>query len=687
VARLDQQVAGFRGRTSGAGGAGGLLGGLLGGAQLGAGIALAQQGFELLRGAAAGVGEAVFGMNARLQESTTAFRVFTGSAAAAERIVTELRRNADITPFNTQEVIQAGQALISTAHGSNAALMELVNTAEALAAYRPTQGLEGATLALREALEGNLQSIRERFGITSEAIQRFRDQGLTNLQAIQAAMREVGATSELVEQMGRTFEGRRSTVASFFQEIQQRLGAGIFDRASEGLGHLVNLLDRYGAQLKAFASDLGALFGVVAERIAGLVSGPLRYLLEVFAPGRWQQIEDELSRVPAGLTATAQAAQQAAPAVESVTLQLARVGGAAAGIQLEADRTRRAYDEQIEPLQRQLRLLQESTDLQRVQNDLATNRATTENLRLDREIVALQRAARGQEDPGAAGLTVRQRAIALALQERRLRQEELGLTEQQRPAVQAVQQQLSALQERQRQALKPLEDQLANYRDQAAALKLVKDQADLVKQADQERAQAVRDTGTGDASAAAVADTRTRGEAIATNFLEAYQRWIDAHGGSLWKAINDSYYDWVDHGGREQLAKIGGDIANLIGEAFKATIGKTLFPGGAPQVGGTFDPGAALPRAGGTFDPGAALPRVGFDPSGQQGRSGAPAPPVHVNVDVGGLQVAEEGRQARIDELTDTLGREVATAVVDSLIAAAAGTDPGPNSLVQGAGR
>jgi hypothetical protein len=661
VARLERQVSGFQGRAGG----GGLLGALTGGLQLGAGMALAERAFDALRGVAAAAGDAVFGMNSRLEQSVTAFRVFSGSASEAQRIVQELRREADITPFNTQEVIEAGQALSSSARTANVSLLELVRTAEALAAFRPTQGLEGATVALREALEGDLQSIRERFGITSAAIQRFRDQGQTNLQAVQSAMREVGATTELVEQMGRTFEGRRSTVASFFAELQQRLGAGLFDRASEGLAHLVALIDRYGTALKQFASDLGAVLGLLAERLAGLATGPIRYLLEIFKPGLWQQITEELSRVPESLTQTTQAAQQAAPAVESLNLQLARVGVQGAEIQLQADRVRRSYDDQLEPLQRQLRLLQQSADLQRVQNALATNRATVENLRLDREIAALQRAARGQEDPNAPGLTVRQRAIALALQERRLRQEELGLTEQQRPAVQTLERQIAALQEQQRQALAPLEAQLANFRDQAAALRLVKEQTDLAKLAEQERAQAIRDTGRGEATGEAVADTKKRGEVIATNFLDGYQKWIDSHGGSLWKAINDSYYDWVDHGGREQVAKIGGDIANLIADAFKATVGKALFPQGLPTVGGSFNPGAALPR-------------VGFDPSGRGGRGG---PNVDIDVQVTGDSAAE--REARIQALV----AEEAQEMVRRIMEAEGATEPGPTAAVQGTGR
>jgi hypothetical protein len=684
VTRLERQVVGFVGRA----GSRGLLGALTGGLGIGAGIEVAERAFDAVRGVAAGVGDAVFGMNSRLEDSVTAFRVFSGSAQEARRIVQELRREADITPFNTQEVIEAGQALTSSARTANVSLLELVRTAEALAAYRPTQGLEGATVALREALEGDLQSIRERFGITSAAIQRFRDQGQTNLQAIQSAMREVGATTELVEQMGRTFEGRRSTVASFFAELQQRLGAGLFDRASEGLAHLVNLINRYGEQLKQFASDLGAVIGIVAERLAGLVTGPIQSLLAVFAPGLWEQINAELSTIPESLTQTTQAAQQAAPAVESLNLQLARVGVQAAEVQVQADRVRRSYDDQLEPLQRQLRLLQQSAEVQRVQNALATNRATVENLRLDREIAALQRAARGQEDPNAPGLTLRQRAIALALQERRLRQEELGLTERQRPAIQTLQEQIAAIQEQQRQALAPLEAQLANFRDQAAALRLVKEQTDLAKQAEVERGQAIRDTGRGPATPEALEDSRKRGEALADAWLTAYQKWIDDNGGSLWEAVVTSFRKWWAAGGKEQTELIGGLIGGAIWagmlaiitagpsvqDLFKAWITgqleteqqrwRDILNRRAEQV---FGPAAA---------PGGPLgPRVAAGPAAE----GGAAP-----VNVGDVSVTVEGVQE------PTLAARLKTALSEFLknfIAAQSLTGPGADVTLQGAGR
>ena len=115
----------------------------------------------------------------------------------------------------------------------------------------------------------------------------------------------------------------------------------------------------------------------------------------MLAPGLWDQLAAGMARAPEALEQTARAAERAAPAVEDVTRTLGRLGVEGAQLSLDADRVRRGYEDQLEPLERQLRLLQQSGDLQRIQAGLATNRAAVERLRLEREIAALRGRRRG----------------------------------------------------------------------------------------------------------------------------------------------------------------------------------------------------------------------------------------------------------------------------------------------------
>jgi hypothetical protein len=497
---------------------------------------------------------------------------------------------------------------------------------------------------------------------------------------VRAELQRIGVTSALVERLGQTFEGRRATIVSFFDELRQRLGAGIFEKVSDAFGHMVNLIAEHGDRLRQLAADIGQAMGAILQRVAAATLGPLRALIEAFAPGLWAQVAAELERLPEPMQQVARAAAEAAPAAQSLERQLAGIGVAAAGLQLDANRVRQSYEAQIQPLERQLRVLQQSADLQRVQNALAGNRAALENIRLTAEVTALRRAAGGATDPNQAGLTTRQRLIALALQERELRQEELGLTEQQRPAVQSLEQQIAALQEQQRQALAPLEAQLTLYRNQADALQLQRQQAALLKEDMEAAAQSIRHAGTGPAAPDALADSRQRGEALADAWLKGFEAWIEAGGGTVWGAIGKSLEAWYTATGKPLAQGIGADLGTALAEAAGTAVEEGLrtrlqaifanplvagfLGGGLGPVGGA---AAALPQvAGAAAAQGAAI-----------GQSGVTVDFGAGSIVIGGVNDPGFGERLKA-ALTDFLNAFILTQ------AAAA---PGPPAGAQGAGR
>lgn len=675
VQRLEQQVA----RAGSGRGGGGLLGGLLQGGALGAGLAAAQQAFRAVGGVLGFVGESVVGLNSGLEQTTVLFASLTGSAARAAQVVQALRQEAARSPFGDAETIAAGRTLITVSDGTTESLLHLVQVSERLAAIDPAQGLQGASVALREAMSGDFQSVAERFELSRASLQRWRDQGLSNLQAVEAELDRLGVTAEVVERLGRTFEGRRATITSFFDEIRQRLGAGVFQQLSDAFGHMVALIAQYGDRLRQVATDLGATFGALLERLAGTVVPQLVRLLDALSPGLGGALSEELTRAVAPAEELARATGAAAAAGADLTRQLADVGVAAGGLQLEADRVRRSYDDQLEPLQRQLRLLQQSADLQRVQSALASNRASVEQLRLGLETQALRRAAGGATDPAAAGLTTRQRAIALALQERELRQEELRLTEQQRPAVQTLQQQIEAIQEAQRQSLEPLERQLASYREQAAVLQLQRQQAELLRQDAEQAAEAVRQIGAGAATPEALEDSRQRGQALADGLLTAYRTWVEQNGGSVWAALQNTLEAWWAQSGAPAAQRIGGELGTALAEG-----AARAFQDGLRQRLEQFTAGSEASRVADEVvrrqfggGPGAAGSAGGGGPGGGSG-FGSEGLNVNVNVAGGDPGTAERLRQelqARLD------------AWIKGFFAAAASTDPGATERLQGAGR
>ena len=670
VGRLEQQVQGVQRR----GGGGGLLGGLIGGAGVGAAFAAAQGAARSLQGVFDFVGESIFGMNSRLEQSVATFRAFTGSASAAQAIVEDLRREADVTPFDTDEIIRAGSALVSSARGGNQELMELLRTAEQLAAFRPLQGLEGATFALREAIQGDFTSIIDRFDLGRASIQRFRDQGMSNLEAVRAEMQRVGATADLVDRLGQTFEGRRSTIVSFFDELRRRLGEGIFVRISDAFGRMVQLIAQYGDRLRALADTIGEAIGHTLERAIGGLLGTVRRLFDAFAPGFLDELVAGWQQMAPAVQETGRAMEQTAASGQTVERQLAGIGVRAAELQLEAGRVRRAYDDQLAPLERQLRLLQQSADLQRVQNALASNRAAVEGIRLEREVAALRRAAGGRTDPNAPGLTLRQRMIALALQERELRQQELGLEEQRRPAIQSLEQQIAALQEQQRAALAPIERELQLRREEAEALQLLREQERLRVQDAQAAAEQVRASWRMAADPQALADAKKRGEELAEEWLKGWREWIDARGVSAWETFYLAFRKWYDGGGKDKLVAIGTEVGTLVGgalsDALESTITtrlRTLFQN--PLVRATIT-GALGPAGPGI----AALPRLGElrESIAQNGVTFEPGA-----ITIGGVNdpgFAERLRVALVEFL-------------QTFVLTQGAADPGASGRQQGAGR
>lgn len=743
-----------------AGGLNRVFSGIGQGLRAGAGFAAVEVGLQGIHEVFGLVADSVVGMNSRLEHATATFRTFTGSAAEARAIVEELSRNADVTPFDTREVIAAGQALISSAQGSREALLELLRTAEQLAAYRPTEGLEGATFALREALEGDLQSIRERFGLSAQSIRAFQAAGMTALQAVQAEMQRVGATSQLVLELSRTFGGLSSNITSAFAEVRRRLGEGVFDRLKDGLTALNAALDQNREAIYEWATRMGAVIGEVVSRVGGIIGNLAVQLANWIDPGSGDRLRELFSGMSTAVQDVGDKAEQATPQVQQLdralalpqarealvaargnmqalqTLsaetsrpveQLARdlgaAGLAAAELQFQADRVRDSYQKQLEPLERQLRALQQSAEVQRLQNALASNQGAVRRLQLEREIAALQRAG-AVSDPAQENLTPRQRAIAFALQERQIQLQLLGIEEERRPLVQQLQEQIERITEEQRRALEPIQVQIEAQRERINLLQLERQRWEVLRGEIQQAVEAINSAPvqakTKAPDQAEVDQRKAELERLGTEFGERFQKgwddWLAAGGGDIWKAIGAHAEQWYSTDGKPLAERIGKDLGTALGTALGTTlpdaiwkaVGERLTAAAGTSAGTeaiteairrAFTPSQEAPPLGGVPTV-PRLPTVEAGPPGSTspapqpiqplpilGRNvtpGQPPAPVNVNVDVGGLQLEQEGRQARIDELTETLGRDVATAVVDSLIAAEQRTDAGPNALLAG---
>jgi hypothetical protein len=172
-------------------------------------------------------------LNANLEEATAQFEIFTGSAEKAKAMVAALKKDADVTPFSTEEVIATGSSLVSMADKSQKKLMELVKTAEMLTVLNPNKaaggGLESASIALKNALSGDFTSMQDRFNIAPAQIAALKAQGLQGLQLVQKLLSSLGIAESSIEKMGRTWRGLLSTVLSFVDTLKMNFAGPFFE--------------------------------------------------------------------------------------------------------------------------------------------------------------------------------------------------------------------------------------------------------------------------------------------------------------------------------------------------------------------------------------------------------------------------------------------------------------------------
>lgn len=192
-------------------------------------------------------------MNAAVETATAQLNAFTGSAAETASILEWVRKESALTPFSFQDMATAAAALQPATRTANASLEELIKTAEILAASNPAEGLEGASFALREALSGDYTSLAERFNISRNSINRFKDEGLEGLDLVNAAMQELGLSADLVAAMAATTQGRWSTFQDTLQNLAATATQPIFDAMGEGLAYLQPLLDENAAAIGEMA--------------------------------------------------------------------------------------------------------------------------------------------------------------------------------------------------------------------------------------------------------------------------------------------------------------------------------------------------------------------------------------------------------------------------------------------------
>lgn len=223
----------------------------------GAGMAAFNAAMSAAGGVVRGFGEALFGLNNEAEAAQAKINAFTKNASLTADILAKVRQEASTTPFAFQEMANATAALMPVAKQAGLAWEDLLKQAEILAASNPLEGLEGASFSLREAMTGDFTSIIERFNLSRQSINKWKEEGVDNMEIVRRAMAEMGYDSDLVAAMGQTMAGRWSTFLDTLDGFKISLTKPTFDFLKEVLGDLQGNLDRNTEKWTAFASAAG----------------------------------------------------------------------------------------------------------------------------------------------------------------------------------------------------------------------------------------------------------------------------------------------------------------------------------------------------------------------------------------------------------------------------------------------
>lgn len=262
-----------------------------------------------------------------IQNVTNLLRGYTGSQGAANEALALARSEARQGFGTFKDLAGAIAVLTPLAKSTGEDMAGLLRLVETLAATNPEQGIQGAAFALRELASGDVQSIADRFNISRRALQEFRAQGLTDIEALRHALADMGITFDVVEQSSKSLDNVRQRLSELAQStIFKAGGETVFNALNKGLADFVGLLG--SDQVQRAAAALG-------DNIAENFEGIRKFFAD---PKTKQDIKDfgdgtvgELGRVASAAATTAGVIKdQLTPAMKDAadaTLDLAGSAG------------------------------------------------------------------------------------------------------------------------------------------------------------------------------------------------------------------------------------------------------------------------------------------------------------------------------------------------------------------------
>lgn len=191
----------------------------------------------------------------------------------AKDYVDELRKNAELTPFDTPEVIAAGTRALTVSKGDTDSAMNMLKIAEDMAALNPKKSLEDAMEALAGLQVGDTMRMKQfGFRITQEDIKKAG--GIDNIINNQIQPFFEGGAAKLSKSAG----GLWSTLQGMVSAKIQDLGYSVLEKLIPHMEGAVAWLENAGPTIDKWAGYISTGIGFVIDKGALFVGKVKEYL-------------------------------------------------------------------------------------------------------------------------------------------------------------------------------------------------------------------------------------------------------------------------------------------------------------------------------------------------------------------------------------------------------------------------
>lgn len=229
-----------------------------------------------------------------------------------------LRENANETPFETNEVIQAGTRSVGLTGGDTAAAMELVKVAEDMAALTPGSTIMDAMEALADAKNGETERLKGfNAKVSADEMKSLGFEGVVNERL---KTQFDGGASKLAT----TGSGLLSTITGKLKSNFTDFGLKAVEQLKPAFETVITLIDKTGPIFEKFGGQIADGIGKGITFVSGLLPGLMGSVSQIapaiqsIASGFAPAIPQLLAFGQAVGTSLQQAAASAAPVIQTI---------------------------------------------------------------------------------------------------------------------------------------------------------------------------------------------------------------------------------------------------------------------------------------------------------------------------------------------------------------------------------